>query len=72
MGQPQGPAPTSCPPFAGTAALSATAGTPDPEEMIFSGVDMLKVTPSPGECPRAPRVLGTAGEGFWEVLELFY
>ncbi|KAL9836749.1 HLA class II histocompatibility antigen gamma chain isoform 2-T2 [Geothlypis trichas] len=31
----------------GTAALSATAGTPDPEEMIFSGVDMLKLTPSP-------------------------
>uniref|UniRef100_A0A8C5NIC1 CD74 molecule n=1 Tax=Junco hyemalis TaxID=40217 RepID=A0A8C5NIC1_JUNHY len=30
----------------GTAAPSAAAGTPDPEEMIFSGVDMLKLTPS--------------------------
>ncbi|NXX66546.1 HG2A protein, partial [Spizella passerina] len=29
----------------GTAAPSAAAGTPDPEE-IFSGVDMLKLTPS--------------------------
>ncbi|KAM3664557.1 HLA class II histocompatibility antigen gamma chain isoform X1 [Ammospiza nelsoni] len=30
----------------GTAAPSGAAGTPDPEEMIFSGVDMLKLTPS--------------------------
>ncbi|KAM7007842.1 HLA class II histocompatibility antigen gamma chain isoform 2-T2 [Passerculus sandwichensis] len=30
----------------GTAAPSAAAGTPDPEEMIFSGVDMLKLAPS--------------------------
>ncbi|XP_030085033.1 HLA class II histocompatibility antigen gamma chain isoform X1 [Serinus canaria] len=30
----------------GTAAPSAAAGTADPEEMIFSGVDMLKLNPS--------------------------
>ncbi|NWU03977.1 HG2A protein, partial [Urocynchramus pylzowi] len=29
----------------GTAAPSAAAGTPDPEEISFSGVDMLKLSP---------------------------
>lgn len=63
MGQPRGPAPTSCPPSAGTAAPSAAAATTESEEMIFSGVDVLKLSASKGECPSAPRVLGTAGEG---------
>lgn len=62
MGQPRGPAPTSCPPSAGTAAPSAAAATAEPE-IIFSGVDVLKLSASKGECPSVPRVLGTAGEG---------
>ncbi|RLW03085.1 hypothetical protein DV515_00006865 [Chloebia gouldiae] len=33
----------------GTAAPSAAAGTSDPEEMIFSGVDMLKLNPGKGD-----------------------
>lgn len=63
MGQPRGPAPTSCPPSAGTAAPSAAAATTESEEMIFSGVDVLKLSASKGECPSVSRVLGTAGEG---------
>uniref|UniRef100_A0A674H9A8 CD74 molecule n=1 Tax=Taeniopygia guttata TaxID=59729 RepID=A0A674H9A8_TAEGU len=33
----------------GTAPPSPAAGTPDPEEMIFSGVDMLKLNSAKGE-----------------------
>lgn len=49
MGQPQGTAPTPCSPFAGTAAPSAVTATTDTEEMIFSGVDMLKLNAGKSE-----------------------
>lgn len=76
MGQPQGTAPTPCSPFAGTDAPSAVTATTDTEEMIFSGVDMLKLSTGKSECPnvQSPGDCrgGCEGEGFGEVFEHFH